>query len=145
MAKKKTEKKKGERPPPSCKAIIIAAKTIIEEGTGLISIIGVFDGFTFKEFPGKTREAELYLQLVDGVGEYEITVEVQDLQQNIVIARATGITVGFPERLQRRTLIIPMPLLTLQHPGAYDVVVFANGQEIDRQQFFVKMNAPEGD
>jgi hypothetical protein len=31
--------------------------------------------------------------------------------------------------------------LVLPHPGVYDLVVFANGQEIDRQQFGAQ--APE--
>jgi hypothetical protein len=73
--------------------------------------------------------------LVDGIGRYEITVEIHDLQENQVIARSPAVQVDFPSRLHRVNLMIPLPPLPLQHPGAYDVVVFAGQHEIDRQQF----------
>jgi hypothetical protein len=90
------------------------------------------------ELPGLTREARAYLQLVDGIGRYEVAVEIHDLQENRVIAKATGIVVEYKERLQRCEVIIPSPQLKLMHPGKYDVVALAEGFEIGRQQFIAQ-------
>ena len=136
MAKKKPSgRRKAEKPPPSCKAIILAEKVIVERGTGIISIIGMIGGFWIQSFPGNTREMFAFLELIEGLGRYEIEVEIHDLQESTVIARVSNMNVDFPEKLHTSNLIIQIPALTIQHQGIYDVVVFANGQEIDRRKF----------
>lgn len=139
MAKKKPSGgRKAEKPLPKCKAIILAEKVIIEHGTEIISLIGIIPGFWVVAFPGPTREMFAFLYLVDGIGEYEITVEVRDRQEDTVIARIEGLTADFSEKLEPKHLIIQIPELMIQHQGKYDVVVLANGQEIDRQQFVAR-------
>jgi hypothetical protein len=87
------------------------------------------------QFPAFTRPFTAFLQLSEGIGRYEIVVEIHDLRANQVLARAAGTGVQFPERLTMLNLTIPVPPLPLTHAGGYDLVVFANGQEIDRQKF----------
>ncbi len=41
--------------------------------------------------------------------------------------------------------MMPVPPLPVAHPGVYDLVVFASGQEIDRQKFTVSQPGSEGD
>lgn len=62
-------------------------------------------------------------------------MEVHDLRFNRVIARVRGPELDFPERLSMVEIKLPVNPLPLQHPGNYDIVVFADGQEIDRMQF----------
>ena len=45
--------------------------------------------------------------------------------------------VNWPEKLLTLNLMIPIPSLTMTHAGVYDLVVLANGQEIERQKFEV--------
>jgi hypothetical protein len=135
MGKAKPGRRPAGKPPPKCKAILLCDQTIIEMVTRKVSVIGIFDNFVLPQFPGMTRPATAFLQLVTGIGRYEIVIEIQDLRDNRVLARAAGPGVEFPERLQKMNLMIPIPPLPLHHPGVYDVVVYANGQEIDRQQF----------
>jgi len=134
MAKKKGGRKVG-KPPPHCKAILLAEKVIVEHHTGIMSLIGIVGGFLIPQFPGFTRDMFAFLQLVGGIGEYDLVVEIHDLQENTVIARATEIRATFPEKLQSQNIIIQIPAINIVHQGLYDVVVLANGQEIDRQQF----------
>lgn len=134
MAKRKPPKPNGEKPPPRCKAILLCNDTIIEAGTGNVSLIGTFDGFVQRAFPSHTKPFTVFVQLTDGIGRYEVVIEVQDLRDNIVNARANA-GLEFPERLTKVNMMIPVPPLPLQHAGVYDFVVLANGQEIDRQQF----------
>jgi len=138
MAKKKRPRK-GVVPPPKCKAILLCERTIIEAGSGKVSLIGLFDGFMVSGVPGKTGPFTAYLQLTDGIAghEYEFTVELHDLTNGSVIARARGPKVTWGDRLARLNLFIPVAPLVVQHTGAYDFVVLAGQQEIDRQRFGV--------
>ena len=88
------------------------------------------------QFPGRIRRCTAFLQLVDGIGSYDVTVEIHDLQKDVVIARSPSIQIQFEERPNRVNLLIPIPALQLEHIGAYDVLVLGNGQELERQQFF---------
>jgi len=140
---KKGRKSKGAVPPPKCKAILLCDQTIIEAGTGKISVIGIFEGFAVPQTPGVIRPFTVYLHLTDGIAdhEYEISVELHDLKNDNVIARATGPKIRWGDRLSRLNLLIPVPPLKVEHAGVYDLVVLANKQEIDRQQFQVVIPA----
>ncbi len=75
------------------------------------------------------------MQFTDGIGRYEVVVEIHDLRDNTILARAQALGIEFPERLQGMNICLPVPPLPLGHPGSYDLVVFANGQETERQKF----------
>lgn len=62
-------------------------------------------------------------------------VEVHDLQEDQVIAKAIVPRLTFSERPSRVEVVIPVPNLPLAHPGSFDFVVFADGRELERQQF----------
>jgi hypothetical protein len=137
MAKKKasSRKPKRQKPPPTCKAILLCDQTIIEQETEKPSLIGIFTGFLIAGFPGVTRPFMVFLQLVNGIEEYELTVEIQDLRQDHVLARATFSRIIFQDRQHIVNAIIPVPALPLAHAGIYELVVLANGLEIERQRF----------
>jgi hypothetical protein len=138
MAKKIT--RKGVPPPPKCKAMLLCKRTIIEAGTGKVSIIGIIDKFVLPELPGQVVPFTVYLQLTDGIAQhdYEISVEVRDLANDAIIASASGPKIKWGDRLTRMNLFMPVKTLqSFQHAGAYDFVVFADNQEIDRQKFGV--------
>jgi len=138
MAKKKT-KPKSPPPPPKCKAILLCERTIIEVGTGNVSIISVVDHFTVPTIPGTLRPFTVYMHLTDGVEghEYEFTVELRDLSNDTVMAKGPGYRLRWGETLSRLNLLFPVPPLPVAHAGTYDLVVMANQQEIDRQKFGV--------
>jgi len=137
MAKKRATRKrtKGRIPPPKCKAILLCDQTILEAGSGKISLIGIFANFNVQKFPAVVAPFRAYVQLVNGIGRYEVVVEIHDLQKDKVLARAQGIGIEFADRFTTVNIMMPVPPLPLAHAGKYDLVVLANGQEIDRQQF----------
>lgn len=128
-------KSKARKPPPKCKAILLCDQAIIEANTGKISVIGIFERFVQHQFPGLTHEVTAFMQLIEGIGRYNLVIEVHDLQQEAVIARSVEFTVEFPDRLARINLVLPVPPLNLQHPGAYDFVLLADGQLVEQQKF----------
>jgi hypothetical protein len=138
MAKKK-------KPPPKCKAILLCDQAIVDAFTGKPSIIGIFGGFNAPAFPGQTAPFTAFLQLTDGIGEYQITIEVRDLQEDTIIGRAEAPPMNFPDRTTKLNCFIAVPPLPLTHAGRYDFVVLADGQEIDRQQFQAQIPATPGE
>lgn len=131
------KRKPGRVPPPKCKAILLCEKTIVEEGTGKVSLINTVDSFMVREFPGSAPEFSVFLELVDGVGRYTVVVEVHDLEQDAVLARSSEATLDWRDRLGRFKIIVPFARVAADHPGVYDLVVFANDEEVERQTFRV--------
>jgi len=130
-------------PLPKCKAILICERTIVEAATGQTSLIGIFDEFTLPTIPGRTEPFRLYIRLSEGIGQYRIHVEIHDLQEDQIIGRTDPAIVHWEERLATAELFISIPRLRIPHAGPYDLIVLANGEEIDRQQFTVHQD--EGD
>lgn len=140
---KKKAKRRGIVPPPKCKAILLCDQTIIEAGTGKVSVIGVFDGFTLPKLPFVTRPCMVFVQLADGIGSHGVDVEVRDLENDTVIARGeVGAQITWPDRPSKHNLLIPLPPLPITHVGEYDLVILARNQEIDRQKFTVAVVSP---
>ena len=75
MAKKRlAARRKGRLPPPTCKAILLCQMAIFEQGTGNPSLINIFDRIVLDSLPGKVSQC-VFLQLVNGIGAYDIVVE----------------------------------------------------------------------
>jgi hypothetical protein len=139
MAKKRpTAKKKGRLPPPTCKAILLCQMAIFEQGTGNPSLVNIFDRIVLDSLPGRVSQC-VFLQLVNGIGAYDIVVEVHDLGEDKILGRATVASIEFPDRTIRANVVISMPGFPITHTGIYEFVVLANDQEIDRQQFIASL------
>lgn len=123
----------GKKPPPECKAILMCDQIIVDAMTGKSSLIGLFDRFTLIKFPVQLPPFWVFLQLVDGIGRYGLLVEIHDLREDKIIARLE-IPVEFPERTNRANVQFVVAGLPLSHSGVYDLVVFADGKEINRQR-----------
>jgi hypothetical protein len=134
--KKKAGKKPGKKPPPKCKAFLLCQGTIIEQNTGNVTIINTFNAFGLSQIPGQTNAFLIFIQLTDGIGEYDAEVEIVDLQDDRTIAKAVGpAKLVFPSKLSRMNVMIPIPQLPMMHSGSYEIRVAADGQLIERQVF----------
>lgn len=102
----------------------------------MVSLIGLFNGFRVGD-NGKTGPAELFCRITEAQGKYHISAEIQDLATGSAIAEASGPEIEIPNRLATANVIIPIPPMQLK-AGAYDLVMFANDTEIDRQKFVVQ-------
>jgi hypothetical protein len=101
-----------------------------------MSVVGIFDRFTVPQFPGLTAPCFVYVQMTSGIGHYQFSVEIRDTDLDQPIARSADLAQAvFKDRTVKQVLIIPIPPLPLPRAGRYDFIVFANGQEVDRQVF----------
>jgi hypothetical protein len=95
--------------------------------SGNVTIINTFNAFGVPQFPGQTGPFLIFLQLTDGIGDYNVDVEFIDLQDDRVIARAVGpAKIEFPNKLARMNVMIPIPPLYVLHDGSYEIRVLAN-------------------
>jgi len=130
---------KSRKPPPACKAILLCDAVLTDPFTGKGSVIGILSQFTLPEFPGDTPPFFVYLQLTDGIGSYTLSIEIRDRADDEALFKGVLLKVEFAERGVKNNVVIPMPPLPLPHPGAYDLIMFADAQELDRQQFEAHM------
>lgn len=138
MAKRKPKKQASGKPPPMCKAILLCDAVLSDPFSRKSAIVGIFENFIVPAFPGMTTPFFVFMQMTNGIGRYQITVEIRRLGhggQDETIARASVAEMEFKDRAAKSVLIIPVPPLPLPAAGEYDFIVLADGQEIDRQQF----------
>jgi hypothetical protein len=123
----------GTKPPPNSKAILLCDQVIVDAMTRKTSLIGLFDGFTLPRYPVQLPPFWAFLQLVDGIGQYTLTVEVHDLLDGATIARLS-VPINFPERTNQLNVPFFVAGLPLPHPGVYDFVVAADNKGIGRRR-----------
>jgi hypothetical protein len=124
-------------PPPECKALLLCERVIRDEFTGLYSLINIFDNINVFALPCLIGPYLLFLQITDGVGRYRITVEIQDLPSGAVLAREDQPEIELPDPNVKWVGILAVPPFEISQAGFYDVLVLANGQEINRQKITI--------
>jgi len=106
-----------EKPSPMCKVILLCERTLIDERSGKLSLIDVVVTDDSQAFPLRAKSMRCYIQLVAGVGQYQLTLEVLDLANDRIIAKGKGPLVNFSDRLTPMQLILPIPRIPISHDG----------------------------
>ncbi len=136
------DRRGGHTPLPICKAILLCDRVIHDSRTNTNSIIGIRDVFRMRRFPTGVASVSAFLQLVGGVGRYNISIEVRELQGNRMIARGQGIWMEFRNRLRPTDVVITIEPFRLPEPGDYEFAIYANGEQIDSQRFAAVLVQP---
>jgi hypothetical protein len=108
--------------------MLLCDRTIVEAGTGKVSIIGTFDSCRVERLPGYTIPFTIYVVLIEGVigHDYEIAVDFYDLNDNSLVSHTIGSRALWNERLSRISLVMPVAPILIERPGDYDLVVLAD-------------------
>lgn len=125
------------KPVPRCKAILICEQIIVDQLTSRPSLINTTEYFEVAEFPCELPPFRVFVQLAEGIGKYAIVLEIHDRGDDEIVLRTGEIVIEFQDRLDRLNLDVGIGSLSLLLPTAYDIVVFANGEEVDRQRLTV--------
>ena len=128
----------GGKPPPKCKAFLICDHCREDPRTARISLVNLVESFSASHFPSRSPLFTVFAQLVDGIGAYAVSLEVHDLLDGEVVAKTHIGDLAFPERPAKMDVVIPDVSVLIPHAGRYDLVLFANGHELDRQFFDVE-------
>jgi len=122
-------------PLPVCKAILLC-KQVVKDDSGSLSLTGLVGNF-YVDQTLTAPPTELFCQITDAVGRYRLVVEIHDLGTSEVIGRSEPTDIEVTDPLMSLDVLMSISGLQFQNTGLHDIVVFANGEEIDRRQFSV--------
>ena len=124
------------RPHPSLNAMLLCDHTIREQGTGKVSLIGVFENISAAHFPVVHRALSVYAKLGDAEGEYAIRLELVRLDDSHVVAQGT-LRAAFADRMTPGELIFALENLGLERPGRYEFRLYADDRFVAGKSFTV--------
>ena len=126
------------KPPPQCLALLLCQRTFQDSSTGAFTLFDLIHTLKVSAFPGRSPPFEIFVELYDGIGAYDLTIEVHDRSDGATIARATLTDLDFIERLAKMDLSMPVQSVGLPRAGRYDVIALVRGQELARQYFIAE-------
>ena len=137
----------GKRPPhkplPQCKAILICREAEFDDPTGEFDLYGLVNTLRFSAFPAQVPPLAIFLQLYDGIGRYELSVELRNLVDGDSVAAGAFGHLEFPERLVKMELAVPIDCMRLPRSGRYEIAILFDGRELATQ--FIEIEAENGD
>lgn len=119
-------------------AMLICERVIREEGTGLISLINVFEHVNSGQFPLAIPVA-VYAKLTDADGEYEFKLELVRRDDAQVVGEFIlgGVTMNDP--MEHGEIVFQIFGIPLERPGYYDFRLWANGRFVDSKAIHARL------
>ena len=121
------------KPLPQCKAFLLCEGIAEDEVSGQLSLNKLIEVLRFTAFPAESAPFVVFVQLYDGIGRYQLAVELRDLRESASMAATISSSLDFPERLVKMDVILPVDSLRLPHAGRYELAVLIDGEEIATQ------------
>src|SRR5438445_6792777 len=115
----------SEAPHPTFNAMLICDTTIREEGSGKVSLIGIFANVRTLKLPALHPRLCVYVNIGDAQGHYDLRLEMMRARDMRVIGRGgTGVTVA--DRMQPAEIVFELEGLVFEEPGRYEFNLYAN-------------------
>ena len=121
--------------------MLLCDHTIREQGTGKLSLIGIFESISAARFPVVHRSLSVYAKLADAEGEYAVRLELVRLDDSQVVAQG-ALRASFVDRMTPSELIFALENLGLERPGRYEFRLHANDRFVAGKSFTVVQTAP---
>lgn len=129
-------------PHPTFNAMLICDNAIREEGTGKISLIGIFANIWSLEFPTAHPSLCVYLNVGDAQGSYRLRLELVRADDLRIIGRGEA-EASAADRMRPAEMVLEMQGLVFERPGMYEFVIHANDRLLGRKSFQVlKLEKP---
>jgi hypothetical protein len=122
------------KPLPQCKAFLLCEEVYDDERSGRCSLLNLIEVMPISNFPGDSAAFMIFLQLYDGIGRYQLRIELHDVSDSMRVATAL-FTLNFTERLAKMDIALPVDTLRLPRPGRYELMVMLDGRELATQVF----------
>ena len=137
MSQPPADREHDPRPPlPVLNALLVCDEAIKEEGTGKITLIGIFETMRVPRFPARLPRLCVYVKMTDAEGQYEITLQLIRLDDLQVIGERR-LTAALGDRMAAGELVFRFRTLTLLQPGRYEFRLFADGRTLGAKSFNV--------
>jgi len=116
--------------------MLIADTAIREEGTGKVSLIGIFEHINALGFPTRHPILSVYVKMTDAEGTYDLTLELIRLDDATKIGEGRGI-VKAVDRMAVGEIVFRLDNLTFPAAGLYEFRLLANGRYLGSKSFRV--------
>ena len=126
---------------PALNAMLICDNTIREEGTGKVSLIGIFEAIFAAQFPVRHGLLCVYAKVTDAEGDYEIKLELVRLDDELTMGGGQA-RVTLADRMAPAEFVFQLPNLGFERPGRYEFRLFANGRWVGSKSFGVVLLQP---
>jgi hypothetical protein len=114
--------------------MLIADVAIREEGTGKVTLVGIFENISSASFPCRHESLAVYAKLTDAEGSYDFRLELIHLD---TAKRVADVTVPgrASSRLGTGEVVLRLRGVPLPSPGLYEFRLSANGQYVGSKTF----------
>src|SRR5262245_536436 len=125
-------------PVPVCRSIILCQGILQDARTQTTSLIGLVQNVRGIQFP-TVGQFSIYSRWANGHCDYRIEVQLRDAEGAIVWKHA------FPQSCPMTDPLTPCELsfhdlkIYIPGPGRFDLVLFANGEEVGRETLIVHL------
>jgi hypothetical protein len=117
--------------PPAVQTFLICREIFLDKRTGEYILIGPGLDFVSPQFP-TTAEVNVFVQVSSCRGSYRPELRLQDLEGQVIWSQTLDPPFNSPDPLKTLTLTFHMRV-PIPQPYKYDVVLFANGEEVGRR------------
>jgi hypothetical protein len=116
--------------------MLICDHAIREEGSGKISLIGIFEQINAASVPVPHPALSVYAKVTDAQGEYDLSLDLVRLEDLMVIGHGEAhATVA--DRLVPTELLFNLAWLLFERAGEYEFRLSANGRYVASKSFRV--------
>lgn len=126
-------KRATHKPLPQCKAFLICERVGVDKITRQFNLHRIVNSLSFPKFPAESLPLAAYVQLYDGIGQYDLGMELRNLADESSVAAELFNHLDFPERLVKMELVLPIDSLRLPYPGRYEIAILIGGREVATQ------------
>ena len=112
---------------------MICEEVEVDEVTGQFDLYKIVNSLSFTGFPAESQPLAAYLQLYDGIGRYELSLELRNLKDESSVSAELLSHLDFPERLVKMELVLPIDSMRLPHPGRYEFAILFDRREVATQ------------
>jgi len=130
-------------PLPVVHGMLICDLVLKEAGTNKHSAIGIFTDVYASSFPMTLNPLAVYICLGDAEGQYELAVELGNLERNEVLGRLGGLRFEARDRLASHDFGIRFVNTVFPRPGTYEFRLLADGRPLGSKTLRVRQ-LPKG-
>jgi hypothetical protein len=112
---------------PNAVGLILCQQGVVDEITGNVTLVNCFNRLTFRDFPTPPRQFMVYAVLTDGLGEMDLSVTVEGLDELTVRQRVSWHET-FADPLRELRRLVRITECSFPSPGRYQVSLLAEGE-----------------
>ena len=132
-------------PHPHFNAMLICDTAIREEGSGKVSLIGIFANINAFSFPVIHPKLTVYVNVTDAEGPYKFQLDMIRVADWQLLGRAE-MDAEVADRMKPTEILFEIGPLVFERAGKYEFHFYANGRHVGQKSFdVVQIETPAGE